>query len=720
VLPLLRAATSSRGGNYVRDVAAPSLEALSSFLLTRLDAIVGNLGAVNGTPTERHTFTQKLSAGCSTLAYGIVMRNALFLDHVLLGMVLDGLQAAFTQLETELRGDPDHVIPRTLRTLLPALYPANPVLAAADTDAVMQLAATMAAVGRDATGPAVWSQRRRDRLHELKAAVALGLEGSDAFVDEDAVETLLRGLVLCEHVPNEQALRQLTQLMGEIVLDTATIVVPRGVDAWSLFLLRITRSIVDEMDRLAREGLALLADAIDAAIAAVERLAAALTAAIAAVDAVAAELEAALHEIRRILRSNSRRRAIRNALRAQGADAAADAARALGGDANAVALAVGVFDAAFGLIGPLLTFAFDAAETVADDLADLIGDTRSAGQALTTITQAVIDAALGGLADGMGELGLSLPSELSGDDVANAIADALPTDLLLGWLDSAIDARARHEEALAAKTRAEAEHEAAADDLARRRDEEVSLQPSGALNIVIGSPLPLPADLHLAIVHGPVVPVLVRVGRAPEGFFRSGPDRRVRLAVNGTAISYRTGDWIATPAGYEYRTPLTLAPGTGLRAGLNVLEVSVVDGVAAILRATSAFLVDPNAPSLIGTISVDVLQSVFDTRGNDHERAEQEQVAFRWSGTAPLSVQGWRVLDRNSRHVYRFGEAGFAPGGLIVLHTGGDPANDAREVAFWGHHSAVWNNRAGDTVVLVDAQAFVRCVHDVPPRSRSR
>jgi hypothetical protein len=718
VLPLLRDATPARGANYVRDVAAPSLDALSSFLLQRLDMVVGGIA---GGPSEAHEFTQKLSAGCSTLAYRIVMRNALFLDHVVLGLVLDGLQAAFTALETDLRSrGGEHVIADTLRTLLPVLYPANPTLAAADVDALTELATTMASIGRDATGPGVWSARRRDRLHALKVSVALGIEGDGAFADRDAVESLLRGLVLCEHVPNEAALRQLTQLMGDIVLDTAMAVVPRGVYAWSLFLLRTTRSIVEEMDRLARAGLAALAQAIDAAIQALERLSAALAEAAAAVAAAAAALQAALHEVASILRSNSRRRDVRNALRAQGADAAAATARSLGGDANAVAFAVGVFDLAFTGIRPLLDLAFDAAETVADDLAGLIGGARTASQALASIVSAVIDAVLGGLTNGMAQLGLTLPPELSADDIAQAIADALPTQLLLGWLDSAIDAGARQEEALGARAQANSARAAAADDLARQRSEQAAQQPGGPLSIVIGSPAALPADLRLAHVQGPVVPVLVRVGGAPEAFFRSGPQRRVRLAINGTAIAYRPGDWVATPAGREYRTPLTLAPGTGLRAGLNVLEVSVVDGVRTMLRTTSAFVVDPNAPSLIGAISVDALLSVFDVRGNDHQKAEQEQVAFRWSGTAPLSVQGWRVHDRESRHVYRFAEAGFAPGGLIVLHTGGDPADNGGEAVFWGRRGAVWNNRSGDTVLLVDQHGFVRATQDVAPRSRSR
>lgn len=715
VLPVLRSVVSPLGADYVREVAAPSLQALSSFLLTRLDIIVGN-----GIPGDANVFTEKLSAGCSTLAYRIVMRNALYLDHVMLGLVLDGTQAAFSTLEADIRGDANHVITSTLRTLLPALYPANPAVAAANAEAVTELAATMSAVGRDASGPAVWSLERRQRLYDLKVAAALGIEGEEAFADEDVVETVLSALVLCEHVPNADAFESLARLLGEIVLDSAFAVVPRGVNAWALFLLRITRSIVDEMDRLARQALALLAAAIDAALRALAIAGELLAAAIAAVDAAAAAVEAALREIRRILRSNSRRTAIRNALRAQGSAAAADAVRALGGDNTAVALAIGGFNIAFDAISPVLTIAFNAAETVASDLADIMDGIRNTGDALQEIVQEVIDRVLSAITGGLSDLGLSLPAELSGSDIANAIAEALPTTVLRDWLEAAIVAGERQEQALADQAAAERAQATAADDLFLSRQRDAALRPTGRLSITIGSPTALPANLRHAVVHGPQVPMLVRVGGAASAFFRSGTERQVRLAVNGVAVNYRHNQWVPTPAGFEYREPVTLGPGSGLRAGLNVLEVSVVDGIETLLRTTQSFLVDPSAPSLVGSLVVDPALSLFDVRGDDHVESEQERVAFRWSGGAPLSLRSWRLIDRDARHVYRFDEVQIAPGGLMVVRTGGDPADNGGETLHWGRRSAVWNNRQGDTVVLADASGFVRATFDVPPRPRSR
>jgi len=220
------------------------------------------------------------------------------------------------------------------------------------------------------------------------------------------------------------------------------------------------------------------------------------------------------------------------------------------------------------------------------------------------------------------------------------------------------------------------------------------------------------------VVHGPPVPVLVRVAGAPPAFFAAGADRRVRLAINGVAIPYAPADWVGTPAGPEYRAHLDM--GGGLRDGLNVLEVSVVDGQGGELRTTGAFLVDPAAASLAGTLTVDAALSVFDVRGDDHLDTLGERVAFRWSGAAALPIRGWRVQDREAHHVHRFGDAVIAAGGLMVLRTGGSPGDDGPEVVHWGRRRAVWNNRAGDTVLLVDDRGFVRATHDVPPGRRSR
>ena len=97
IIPALQRAGAS--DEYVSEVAAPSLQALESFVLAKLDEVVGS-GSAGA------TFTDKLSAGCSTLVYGIVIRNGLFLETVLFEYVLDNLEAAFQALARAVRRRP--------------------------------------------------------------------------------------------------------------------------------------------------------------------------------------------------------------------------------------------------------------------------------------------------------------------------------------------------------------------------------------------------------------------------------------------------------------------------------------------------------------------------------------------------------------------------------------------------------------------------------------
>ena len=722
VIPALRLALGPQSDDYVTEVAAPSLASLSTFVLVKLDALVGGIPADDESP-----FLDKLSAGCSAVAYRIFARNALFLDHVLFEHVLDSLERAFEDLETAVQADPGHVIADTLRSQLPALHAGNPTLLNPDVDAVTDLVATMAGIGRDAVGVRVWRQSRRDRLRRLKKDAVLGIEGDAAFQDRSAVEDLLSALVLCEHVPNEASLAELTELLGEVLVDVANVVVPRALSAWSTFLLRITRSIVEEIDRAARELLEALAAAVDAALRELERWGRALQDAIAAAEQATIDLREALREIEDTLESNELRRTVKNALLAQGAAEAERFVRALDSDPDtealgedeAVTLAVGAFHLAFATVEPAIDLALDAAEAVAGRLADVISGALDAADALEAIVAAVLEAALDALTGGLEDLGVSLPAELSAQDVADAISDALPTGLLLLLLDHAVAMSQANDRALADQADAERRKAAAEDAHRLSLEEEAAAQPAGPIRVVIGSPVAPPPDIGEAFVHGPEIPVLIRVEGTVPSFFSSGASRRVRLAVNGRDVPYRADDWVPGPSGFEYREPLVF-PEHGVEPGVNVLEVSVIDGLGAIIRHTAAFFVDPNAPSLRGTIEVDAALSVFDPPGDDHERSEQERVAFRWGGRRTLPIEGWRVQDHGGRHSYVFENVALDPGTAVVLHTGGDPGADTAIAAHWGRRAAVWNNREGDTVLLIDNAGFVRATFVVPPRARSR
>ena len=426
VVPALRQAAGPAGDDYITDVAAPSLEALSVFLLEKLDAVV------SGVPSDAEgAFLDKLSAGCSTMLYRLVARNAIYLDAVVNDYVHDSLEQAFADLEAEVRSDPDHVLVRTLALLLPTLHPGNPAMADANAEAVRELVATMASIGRDAFGPRVWGLRRRERLRDLKGQILLGVDERADWSDRRAAEAFLSELILCEYVPAETALTELAEELGLTIGDLANVIVPRALSAWGTFLLAITRSVVEDIDRAARELLAAVAAAVDAALAELERWRRAVADAIEAAKEAARALTAGLREVERILESNSRRSQIRDQLRGMGAAEADRAARNLGGDDNAAAIAVGAFNIAFNLILPVLDLAFDAAEEVAGDLADVIAGALDAEEAFEEIVEATVDAVIDAINDALSDFGLSLPTELSASDIADAIAESLPTGTLL-------------------------------------------------------------------------------------------------------------------------------------------------------------------------------------------------------------------------------------------------------------------------------------------------
>jgi len=81
---------------------------------------------------------------------------------------------------------------------------------------------------------------------------------------------------------------------------------------------------------------------------------------------------------------------------------------------------------------------------------------------------------------------------------------------------------------------------------------------------------------------------------------------------------------------------------------------------------------------------------------------DEEYVAFENDGEEPLDIGGWTIRDDDG-HAFAVPE-GFTldAGETIRLHTG---AGDTTETAlYWGRSSAVWND-AGDTIVVLDADA---------------
>ncbi|MBX3605530.1 MAG: lamin tail domain-containing protein [Piscinibacter sp.] len=98
------------------------------------------------------------------------------------------------------------------------------------------------------------------------------------------------------------------------------------------------------------------------------------------------------------------------------------------------------------------------------------------------------------------------------------------------------------------------------------------------------------------------------------------------------------------------------------------------------------------------------LEVVFDPPGAD---IDAEFVAIVNDSTKPLVLTGWSLHDGADRaRRYVFPARTLAPGETLRLWSG-QGSDDALNL-FWGRAQAVWNNRGGDTAVLLDEHGIER------------
>ena len=110
---------------------------------------------------------------------------------------------------------------------------------------------------------------------------------------------------------------------------------------------------------------------------------------------------------------------------------------------------------------------------------------------------------------------------------------------------------------------------------------------------------------------GPDVALQVAVGGVTRSFFERGKQRRVRVVVNGRELPFDEREWkLVDPHRYRFSRTLTSASGV-LVAGVNVLEVSVVDGEGTTRRKAIGFIVNLHANALGGELTVDPRASHF-------------------------------------------------------------------------------------------------------------
>ncbi len=714
LLPALRTAMGPQSSEYIDTVAAPSLAALSSFVFTSLDAVVAGIDAADHSP-----FVAKLSAGCSAVVVGVAARNALFFDRIVVDFLLDHMPRMLEDAAQLIRDDPDHVATRTMRVLLPNTFPFVRIVTEDDIAALQTFLAKLADIGALATGSDVWTPARRNRFAELKRAALLGSgNAEDKFRDANAALQFVSDLVVCGHVENAQALVNLAGFLAEVVAIEAAIVVPRGASALTEFFLALGAAPVRELEHLASDFLRWLADNIEKAKKEVDKWLRKLTLATAALTKALRDQSDAFAALAAELRKTSRHQRIKDALYALGARRVERSVRMLDGSLHnkfpgedqAVAVALGAYGLAFGVASPLIDLALNATAAIADDLADILDGVANAIDAAEAIIVAIVDAAIDAVEAGVLGLRLSLPKEISANDVAEAIADALPADLLLDLLTDYYTATQNIAGARADKATAGSQLRSARVHVVQRKLSYRLARRKGRLSIDIECPLPLPERFDRWFALGPDVALQIAVGGVTRAFFARGKQRRVRLAVNDRELPFEEREWkLAGTNRYRFSRALTSGSGV-LVAGVNVLEVSVVDGEGATRRKAISFVVNTHVHALAGVLTVDARASHFVSTPaaplRSHE-AVDEQVVLRWKAGQALPLDQWRVVDVGGGFEYTFHRHRIDAGGTIALVSRGSPGADTDAVVHAGLRQDVWND-AGGIVGVIDADGILR------------
>lgn len=696
---------------YIEEVARPSFKLLSDFIFDRLDVVVGNISSIDQLP-----FLETMGKGLSMVIYKILVRNVVVLDHIISSHMYESLYQGFGQLKQTVSSDRTNIMVTSARDTVFQYIPGIPTLTDDQVEALQEFLAALLDAGQQSFSKEILSDGRLERLRELKLECLLSIGGEiDWTLDRDVLLTTYENFLTCAYIPNPIALRDLALLQSEILLDQLKVVLQLVPPALAKFVLEISFPIVKDIESQVKAYIAEAEDLLETAKAELTRLRD--EAEIARSNArEAAELwKEQLEDLEELLSDEDLLDTIESELKEQGETNLSNGAADLGLSGDTVDQFIDTFvdvtfPAAWLIAKPLVSTALTTIASASGILADAIEEALTTEEAIHNLEDSIFAAFIGDPPPPAFTVTVGTLTALSPDDFFTVVKEAVKT-LAVDPLSTAMDYRLEELSHIAEAEDYESQASTQQTTVDNQEKEVNDIKPIGNASIQILSPSQLSPDVDKVWSYGPSVPLSIIITGVKPSYVRDDRSRRIRVSLNGEPLSYEASDWSYNKSSSTISWATVLKHGeVPLRAGPNLLEVSIADGTDEIDRETVFFLADLTAVENIEPLYVAEDLSQFDPPGNDHLNTYQEYVTLMWNGSTSLSLKGWRIQDRDAVHIYRFGEVTLAPGELIKIHTGGHPSLDTESDVHWGREAAVWNNR-GDAVYIIDANNVLRAEH---------
>jgi hypothetical protein len=555
-------------------------------------------------------------------------------------------------------------------------------------------------------------------LRQLTTQLLLSLDGE---VDASAPDTTLAQIRECAFLADPDALEALTLLHVEVLVDELAVLLPRVATALRAFYAEVASPTVAAMQQEAEAFAATLVKAVEDALRELERWRAEVERLRQELTAAAREAADRLEALATMLGDPGRRQAVLADIQRWGRDVVTDALRWTDSDddedpdpddpleaaakatADAAAEAAGnAYDAAFPLLRPLVETALEAIGGASAALADVLGGAADASDFATRVGDWITAKVAEELDAALAMAHAALPEPITPSAIGAFVRDQL---LAIPEVRAALDNAFAGEDA---RRRANAQSAAAQGE---QDSAETHWQAASARGPAVGRHppqgrilLPTPLNASHPLVYGPEIPLRVDLLGVAAGFLGSDSAGRVLIAINGQTLVHHSSDWSWSATRRTLSFSARLGSGTAaLQAGLNVVELSITDGVSAVQRDRVAFAWNPWVAERAAP-TVEPGLSVFDVPGDDRVALADERVTLRNGAAVSIELGGWRIQDR-AGHTFTFPMLTIAPGETVTLHTGVGSAG-ARDL-YWGRRQAVWNN-AGDAVLLVDPAGIVR------------